>query len=543
MSARPPTPTNIHSHTAGKLTASQQTVSLSLRDLDAILFDLDGVVTKTADLHAAAWKQMFDAYLQTRANQTAEPFQPFDIVADYQQYVDGKPRYDGVRSFLTARGITLPEGSPDDPPERETICGLGNAKQKVFLEQLATRGVEVYESSVAFIQQAKAQGLKVAVITSSKNGTTVLETAGLTDLFDTAVDGRERERLGLAGKPHADTFLEATKRLGVQPSRTAMVEDAIVGVQAGRAGGFAWVIGLDRHGRAQELQANGAHLVVPDLAALTLQPSSSASLLPSALEHLDEVAALARTKRIVVFLDYDGTLTPIVERPEDAHLSAAMQTVLSNLARSFTVAIVSGRGLADVRQRVGLEALYYAGSHGFEMVGPDGFEAIYEPAQAFLPALDQAEQALHDRLDSIPGAQIERKHFALAIHYRRVHEAEVEHVAAAVKAVQAIHTQLRQTGGKKVCELRPDLDWHKGTALFWLLEAMHLDRNGVLPIYIGDDVTDEDAFVAVHTIGIGIIVTDGSTSTTAARYVLADTDAVRAFLQALALTHKQEQTS
>jgi alpha,alpha-trehalase len=316
-----------------------------------------------------------------------------------------------------------------------------------------------------------------------------------------------------------------------------MVEDAMAGVQAGRAGGFACVIGLDRHGRAQDLQANGAHLVVPDLAVLTLQPSASA--LPSALEHLDDLAAVAGNKRLVVFLDYDGTLTPIVDRPEDAHLSAAMRVVLGDLAQSLTVAIVSGRGLADVRQQVGLEALYYAGSHGFEMVGPDGLEAVYEPAQAFLPALDQAEKALHDRLDSIQGAQVERKHFALAVHYRRVREAEVDNVVAAVEAVQAAHAQLRQTGGKKVLELRPDLEWHKGTALFWLLEAMHLDRDGVLPIYIGDDVTDEDAFVAVQTMGIGIIVMDGSTSPTAARYALADTDAVRAFLQALALTHKQ----
>ena len=244
--------------------AADHHVILERRNLDAILFDLDGVITKTASIHAAAWKQLFDAYLAKRA--AHEPtWRPFDIENDYRLYVDGKPRLDGVRSFLMSRNIRLLEGHPHDSPDQETIHGLGKAKDAIFLLQLEAAGIEVYDGAVGLIHQAKGQGMKVAVISSSRHCAAVLEAAGLTALFDARVDGVESERLGLPGKPAPDIFLEAAKRLGVEPRRAAVVEDAIAGVQAGRVGGFGLVIGVDRAHQAMALKAHGADAVVADL--------------------------------------------------------------------------------------------------------------------------------------------------------------------------------------------------------------------------------------------------------------------------------------
>ena len=248
---------------------------LERHSLDAILFDLDGVITKTASIHAAAWKQLFDAFLAKRAASRGKGWRPFDIEADYRLYVDGKPRLDGVRSFLRSRDMVLPEGQADDGPEQETIRGLGNAKDAFFVSQLEAMGIEVYDATIALIHQAKAQGMKVAVISSSRHCAEVLEAAGLTSLFDARVDGVESERLGLQGKPAPDIFLEAAKRLEVDPRRTAVVEDAIAGVQAGRAGGFALVIGVDRGHQAMALKAHGADVVVADLMDVRLRDDAS----------------------------------------------------------------------------------------------------------------------------------------------------------------------------------------------------------------------------------------------------------------------------
>ena len=232
---------------------------------DAVLFDLDGVLTDTARLHAAAWKRMFDAYLAERAERTGEPFEPFDIGADYEAYVDGKPRFDGVRDFLEGRGIALPEGAADDPPGRETVCGLGNRKNALVNETMASEGVGAYPGSVALVRELRARGINTAVVTSSGNCDAVLAAAGIADLFETRVDGNDLGELGLAGKPAPDAFLEAARRLGADAKRAVVVEDAISGVQAGRAGGFGLVIGVARKDNAQALAANGADVVVNDL--------------------------------------------------------------------------------------------------------------------------------------------------------------------------------------------------------------------------------------------------------------------------------------
>jgi beta-phosphoglucomutase family hydrolase len=238
----------------------------------ACLFDLDGVLTQTAKVHSAAWKQMFDDFLQERARRAHETFVPFDSIGEYDQYVDGKPRYDGVRAFLASRGIELPQGGPDDPPEAETIDGLGNRKNEIVLRLIREHGVQPYEGSVRYVKAVQAAGLPRAVVSSSTNCRDVLAAAGIEDLFEEIVDGVVAEREHLHGKPAPDTFLAGARALGVEPAKAAVYEDALAGVEAGRAGAFGFVVGVDRVGQADALRAHGADVVVDDLAELMERP-------------------------------------------------------------------------------------------------------------------------------------------------------------------------------------------------------------------------------------------------------------------------------
>ncbi len=235
---------------------------------DAVLFDLDGVLTATAKVHAACWKEMFDVFLKGWSEANHVPFQPFDIKSDYELYVDGKPRIDGVRSFLKSRGIHLPEGSEDDPPGAVTAWALGARKDQLFGEILKRRGVEVYQGSVELARALHHDGVKLAVVSSSHHCRSILQAAGILDLFDAIVDGVVAERLRLAGKPAPDTYLEAAKEVGADRKRAVVIEDAISGVQSGRSGEFGLVVGVDRKGDAAALRQNGADIVVTDLAEL-----------------------------------------------------------------------------------------------------------------------------------------------------------------------------------------------------------------------------------------------------------------------------------
>jgi beta-phosphoglucomutase family hydrolase len=232
------------------------------------LFDLDGVLTRTAKVHAAAWKEMFDGYLRERAARTGEELIPFDAVGDYDEYVDGKPRYEGVRSFLDSRGVHLPPGDPSDATDAETIDGLGNRKNEIVLRMIRDRGVEAYEGSVRYVRAARGAGLSRAVVSSSTNCRDVLIAAGIEDLFERRIDGVVADREHLKGKPAPDTFLAGARALGVEPGLAAVFEDALAGVAAGRAGGFACVVGVDRADLADALREHGADLVVSDLAEL-----------------------------------------------------------------------------------------------------------------------------------------------------------------------------------------------------------------------------------------------------------------------------------
>ena len=228
----------------------------------ALLFDLDGVITRTATVHAAAWKRLFDDFLGPRGGA------PFDIATDYPRYVDGRPRYDAVTSVLGSRGIVLPWGSPADPPGEETVCALGNAKNRLFTEALHRHGVEVFDDSVALIRAARRHGRRMAVVSASENCADILQQAGLLELFEATVTGLDVARLGLRGKPAPDTFLRAADLLGVRPAEAVVFEDALSGVQAGRAGGFGLVVGVDRGGAADALLRSGADIACSDLRRL-----------------------------------------------------------------------------------------------------------------------------------------------------------------------------------------------------------------------------------------------------------------------------------
>lgn len=499
-----------------------------------MLVDLDGVITETATVHAQAWNMTFDEYLRERAARSGGTHKPFDLKHDYERYVDGKPRIDGVASFLQSRSIYLPPGGESDPPDKETICGLGNRKNQLFLEAIRQQGVQAYQSSIEFIRRVKSRGLRVAVVTSSRNCQEVLAAAGIGDLFDAQVDGVVAHAWMLDGKPAPDTYLEAARRLGVRPGRAAVIEDAVSGVQAGKAGNFGLVVGLSRNGRPKLLLQSGADIVVSDLSELRLgkEDYGTSTIAPPALKKLAEVRARIRNRRIAVFLDYDGTLTPIVERPELAILSDDMRATLKALTERCTVLVISGRERSDVERLVGLDGITYAGCHGFDIAGPKGTEIQHEEGAGYVPVIAQAAGELQRRLPLIEGVLVEKKTYAVAVHYRKVRAEDVGRVEQIVDSVVAQHILLRKTGGKKVFELRPNMNWNKGKAVLWLLDALGLDDADVVPLYIGDDVTDRDAFEALRGKGISILVAE-QPRPTGADYRLSDTVEVCMFLNEL----------
>ena len=507
---------------------------LVMAGFDAAIFDLDGVVTRTARVHSATWKRLFDGYLRERSKRTGEPFREFSD-ADYRAFVDGLPRYDGVAAFLDSRGIDLPRGHPSDPPHRKTVCGLGNRKNALFQQVLRTQGVEVFDTSIDLLRRLRAEGVKIGLVSSSRNARAVLETTALTALFDVIVDGNDSARLGLKGKPDPDIFLAAAERLGVPPARAMMVEDAQSGVAAGHAGGFGLVVGVDRAGQRDDLLRAGADIVVADLGELSgfaqSRPNTRGGTGARILRP-EGLAQLLEGRRPAVFLDYDGTLTPIVARPDLAVLSESMRTVVRRLAGLCPVAIISGRDRTDVERLVGIGNLVYAGSHGFDIAGPDGLKIEHGQGAAFTAAVERASALLDGALAPIDGALVEPKRFAVAVHYRQVDDADLPAVESAVNRVLEAVPELRKTHGKKVFELRPRFDWDKGKAVLWLLEALGLDRPEVLPFYLGDDTTDEDAFRALSGFGIGVFVGQPGAETAAA-YWLDGPDEVERLLNSL----------
>ena len=522
---------------------------------DAVIFDLDGVVTKTALVHAQAWKLVFDEYLLLREKRNNEPFREFTHNIDYLNFVDGKPRYEGVRSFLESRKIRIPFGEPSDPPDKETACGIGNKKNIKFLEVLKKSGAQVYPSTIQFIKELKKAGILIGVISSSKNCKHILQSAGIEDLFQTRVDGVVSVELGIKGKPEPDIFVAAADNLKTIPARAVAIEDAISGVQAGRSGGFGLVIGLARKDNESGLLQNGADVAMKDISAINLEwieqwfhkkPQPLFQLWDKSEEIQDIVSqvpterdriilnpyysrspksALFGEKKLVFFLDYDGTLTPIVQRPELAVISQEMKETLNRLSGKYTTAIVSGRMREDVQKLVGIKGLFYSGSHGFDILGP-GISMVEPRAKEAVPLITEIVKHLSKELSTIPGILIEEKEFSVAVHYRLVEGQHIPRIRDLVDKIVESNRSLRLVSGKKVFEILPKIDWDKGRAVRWIMQALGIDWFDASVVYIGDDTTDEDAFRMVRTRGIGILVSDRPKES-AADFQLSSTEEVK----------------
>ena len=353
----------------------------------------------------------------------------------------------------------------------------------------------------------------------------------LGDRPDAAVEARLRDAGVRVDRSDAPALVESANRLAVRPGRCAVVASTEAGVTAARAGGFALVVAIDSTGA---LDGRGADTVVKDVREIGVRTGDRRmSELPDGLQALD----LTTERQPAVFYDFDGTLSEIVEDPDSARLVDGAADAMTSLSAACPVAILSGRDLADVRERIGLPGLWYAGSHGFELTGPDGTHHQNPEAAASIPVLAGAAADLADQLGHIPGVLVEHKRFGVAVHYRNAARDRVGEVAAAVRTAGQ-RTALRVTTGREVIELRPNIDWDKGKTLRWVLDHIRDNEGGgpLLPIYLGDDITDEDAFDAVDDDGIAILVrhSDDGDRATAARYALDDPDRVREFTERLA---------
>jgi alpha,alpha-trehalase len=396
-------------------------------------------------------------------------------------------------------------------------------------------GVPVSDSTVAFVGKLHDAGVRTGVYSSSADCKQVLAAAGIADLFPVQVDSVAGGQSGESGTPDPAVLLESAKRLDARPDRCVVIAGSEAEVSAGRGGGFALVIGVDRMGHADKLRRSGADAVVDDLADVMVRCGDRRmSTIPDALQSYGQIAPVLAIRRPVVLLDFDGTLSAIVNDPGVATLVDGAADALEALAARCDVAVLSGRDLADLVARVGLPGIWYAGSHGFELRASDGTEHRNETAETAIGALEHAAAELRDRLALYDGVLIEDKRYAIAVHYRNAMPGAVREVTAAVHAVGQ-RSGLRVINGRKVIELQPNILWDKGKALEWIVHRIS-GPDPVLPLYIGDDLTDEDAFDAVRYDGIGIVVQHGEDGDRAssARFTLEGPDAVREFIQLLA---------
>ena len=474
----------------------------------AVIFNLDGVVTRINEVHAAAWKQLFDTFMLERTAHVGENLNPFHINLDYRRYIEGRPRHLGVTHFLSSRHIELPMGEPGEPASGRTICGLANRKKQIFRGFIEEQGVQVYGCAIALIHRLRSEGFKTAFVSASAHCDMILDKAGIGELFDDQIDGIEAKRLELDGKPDPYVLLEVVRRLEMEPEDAIVIEDSVVGVTAGSRGRFGQVIGIDDGDQSEWMLEHGADYVLQDLCRVHVEgKTDDEGFSPPVLTDMSLITNQVAGKQPVLFLDYGGTLTPTISEPEDAELSKKMRRALRKAARLMPVTIVSGRDVEELCRLVGLPELTYAGSHGLEIRGPD-MDLVLPDGLDVLDDLDKGMDELTLRLSEIPGIGIERKRFAIVVHYRKKDTLNAAYAEAAVEEVQMHLPKLRKTGGKEVFELLPDIDWDKGRAVNWLLAEMGLEGPDKMPLYFGDDITDEDAFRSVRGVGLGILVTD-----------------------------------
>ena len=499
----------------------------------AVIVDMSEVLIHTSLISKNTWETVFNELFEKH-----DAIQPFSE-EDYYTYIDGKPKFERVQSFLNSRSINLPFGTQSDSTDIDTVCSLEKRKSKLFSRRLKEGEFQFYEKALQKLKYWKDKGLKTAIVSSDENFKKALNASIIKNLFDVKIDGHAARKKGLKEKPEADLYIEAAKELGIAPESCALFDDTVAGLQAGSKGNFGLVVGVNRRDNRKLMSENGADLVIDDFNELDLinDPEIEAwfnqSIPPFASQYV-EIGKAVFEKTPVLFLDYDGTLTPIVQRPEDALISEEMRDVLSECATKFKVAAVSGRDMDDLKSRINIENLIYAGSHGFRISGPGGMYMEHEKTGQLLPELDKMEHKLHDVFsESAKGVQIERKRYAIAIHYRNAHEDDIPSIRDKVYKTLKNSKNLKVGEGKKILEVKPDIHWHKGKAVLWILNELGLtDPDKYVPIYIGDDVTDEDAYKALINRGIGIQVGPGA-SQTAAQYRLKNVYQVRIFLNEL----------
>lgn len=514
------------------------------KEIKAVLCDLDGVLTRTASLHARAWKQLFDGLLHRMAVDCGIEFKAFDIAKDYPALVDGKPRLEGIRSYLKAYKIAIPEGKTGDSAEVLSVQGLAKKKNELFHDLLAEEGVEKFDASIAALRDWKARGMRLAVVSSSKNCRPVLKAAGISSLFEVIVDGSDAEQEKLKGKPYPHTFLYAAKLLEMPPEDCAVVEDAAAGIEAAVKGNFGLAVGIKNENNFDLLQKAKAGCVLQNLGEISYTGKSLR--FPVTHDKLKKfsTAWLSKTfkrKRPVFFWDYDGTLTPIAAHPEDALLPPPVREKLLLLSSLAPVTIISGRDMVDVKALVGIDDIFYAGSHGFEIEGPGDENFSLPEGSEIISVVQEIIPLLKKKLQNFTGIQVESKKFAVAVHYRNAPGDAEKNIIETVQEVVSQFPQLKTGEGKKVLEIRSVIDWDKGKAMRWICDKLELNRAGFYHFYVGDDVTDEDAFRALPEQGMGILVGTHAKSTYA-DYTITGQEVVSALLdEFIKATEKKEE--
>ena len=506
---------------------------------EVAIFNLEEVIVKTVSLHYETWKSVLDEYLHFRESRNNEPFDEFTY-DDYLVCFNGKSRYQGVRNFLKSRRIQIPLGDLQDDPDKETMWAIANKENLRFCEILKSQGVKLNPSSIQFIKNLKKAGVRIGLASSSENGKFIFEIAGVEELFDTKVYGEVASKNKLQKKSEENIFVTASYILGSLPAKAIVIEDVPCQIETIRNSGFGLVIGLAKENNESEVAEHGADVVVHDLSQITLEwieqwfhkrplylfdfwdhapkrlyglPEEGTIIInPYYLSSAKD--ALLGKKKIVFFLDYDGTLTPIVDRPEQALLSLDMRNVVERLLQRYTTAIISGRLRSDVEKLVGIKGLFYAGSHGFDISGK-GISMVEPRAKKAIPLISKITKQLSKNLQGIPQILIEEKKFSVAVHYRLVEEKYLPKIKDFVDSIIQHNDSLRLMCGKKVFEILPAIDWDKGKAVQWIMGALRISFSSASVVYIGDDTTDEDAFRIVRTRGRGILVSSHPKESTA----------------------------
>ena len=499
--------------------------------IKAVVFDIDTILD-SEQLHQTVWKQILNDFLKNNYPEKAQLSEE-----EYNRFIEGKPKIERIKNFLEYRDISLSFGSHEDPPGEKSICALENNKSRLFNQLLIAASTNYHTKICNRIRKWKEADIMTAVVSSDEHFSKIPDTEDFKKLFDIKVDGSAAKKMGLKDKPEADLFMEAVKQMGLSPSECALFESTVSGLQAASKASFGLVAGIPKQNNAKELSENGADVIVHDFDKLDLLNDPEIKMrfenpIPPFASEYTKIGELLHDKTPVIFLDYDGTLTPIVNRPEDAILSDEMKEILKSCASRLYVAVVSGRDMVDLKNRVDIDQIIYAGSHGFRISGPEGLYLEHEKSASLLPRLDEAENQLQQLFSGkFEGVQVERKRYAIAVHYRNARKEEVPDIKQEVTELVKNTAGFKTGEGKMILEIKPDIDWHKGKAVHWILERLNLtNREKYMPIYIGDDVTDEDAYESLSDWGISIQVGPGVVPS-ASKFRLKNIYQVRIFLK------------